>query len=228
MVALWRYPVKSMAAEPLDSVDLSWHGFAGDRRWAFIRDGVARSGFPWLTIREKPEMRHYRPSFSEPDRLDASPMLVQTPGGREFDVIDGELAAELGPGVRVIRQNVGIFDTFPLSLISTQTIKSLGSLVGSELHPQRFRPNLLIHATGDASFPEDSWVGSVLQIGGIRMRVDKRDHRCVMVNIDPSSTESNPAVLKAIARERNSYLGVYGSTVEPGRIAVGDRAVIER
>ena len=228
MVALWRYPVKSMAAEPLDSVDLSWHGFAGDRRWAFIRDGVARSGFPWLTIREKPEMRHYRPSFSEPDRLDASPMLVQTPGGREFDVIDGELAAELGPGVRVIRQNVGIFDTFPLSLISTQTIKSLGSLVGFELHPQRFRPNLLIHATGDASFPEDSWVGSVLQIGGIRMRVDKRDHRCVMVNIDPSSTESNPAVLKAIARERNSYLGVYGSTVEPGRIAVGDRAVIER
>jgi uncharacterized protein YcbX len=41
IVELWRYPVKSMAAEPLTEIDVSWHGFAGDRRWAFIRDGVA-------------------------------------------------------------------------------------------------------------------------------------------------------------------------------------------
>src|SRR5215469_10097858 len=46
VVALWRYPVKSMAAEELEAVEVSWHGLAGDRRWAFIRDGQARSGFP--------------------------------------------------------------------------------------------------------------------------------------------------------------------------------------
>ncbi|WP_222928060.1 MOSC N-terminal beta barrel domain-containing protein [Luteimonas viscosa] len=46
VVGLWRYPVKSMAAEALPEVDVSWHGFAGDRRWAFVRDGVAHSGFP--------------------------------------------------------------------------------------------------------------------------------------------------------------------------------------
>ncbi len=70
MAALWRYPVKSMEA-----VDVSWHGLAGDRRWAFIRDGLERSGFPWLTIRERPDMRHYRPSFVEPGRPDASPVV---------------------------------------------------------------------------------------------------------------------------------------------------------
>jgi uncharacterized protein YcbX len=37
VVALWRYPVKSMAAEQLDGVEVSWFGLAGDRRWAFIR-----------------------------------------------------------------------------------------------------------------------------------------------------------------------------------------------
>jgi len=120
-----------------------------------------------------------------------------------------------------------VFDTFPLSLISTQTIKALGAIVAVELDPQRFRPNLLIDVTSGEPFQEDSWVGSVLQIGGIRMRVDKRDGRCVMVNIDPASTESNPAVLKAIVHERDSRLGVYGSTVQPGRVAVGDTVVVE-
>ena len=51
VVGLWRYPVKSMAGEPLTEIEMSWHGFAGDRRWAFIRDDVTRSGFPWLTLR---------------------------------------------------------------------------------------------------------------------------------------------------------------------------------
>jgi uncharacterized protein YcbX len=61
VAALWRYPVKSMAGERVDAADVSWHGLAGDRRWAFIRDGQVRSGFPWLTIRELPELAHYRP-----------------------------------------------------------------------------------------------------------------------------------------------------------------------
>ena len=68
VVALWRYPVKSMAGEELDGAGVSWHGLAGDRRWAFIRDGQVRSGFPWLTMRERPELARYRPRFAEPGR----------------------------------------------------------------------------------------------------------------------------------------------------------------
>jgi uncharacterized protein YcbX len=228
VVGLWRYPVKSMAAESLDAVEVSWRGLEGDRRWAFIRDGVPRSGFPWLTIRERPEMRHYSPSFSDPTRPDDSATTVRTPDGRSFDVTDPGLARELGAGVRVIKQDVGVFDTFPLSLISLQSIRNLGSLTGLELSPQRFRPNLLVDAPGDSLFPEDTWVSSLISIGEFRMRVDKRDKRCVMVNIDPTSTESNPEVLKTIVRERDSRLGVYGTTVTPGRISVGDRVAIER
>ncbi len=53
VVGLWRYPVKSMAAETLTEVEVSWQGFAGDRRWAFVRGGVIQSGFPWLTLRQR-------------------------------------------------------------------------------------------------------------------------------------------------------------------------------
>jgi len=227
VAALWRYPVKSMAAEALEGVEVSWHGLAGDRRWAFIRDGMERSGFPWLTIRERPDMGQHRPSFVEPDRPDASPVAVRTPSGDVLDVLDPALAARLGDNVRVIKQDRGVFDTMPLSLITTRTIAGLGAMVGVELDILRFRPNLLVEPTGDTDFPEDAWVGSVLRIGGLRMRVDKRDQRCVMVNVDPATTERDPAILRAIGRERDACLGVYGSTVQPGRVAVGDPVLVE-
>lgn len=226
VAALWRYPVKSMAGEELQAAQVSWHGLAGDRRWAFIRAGQVRSGFPWLTIRELPELAGYRPRCTEPDRPDASPTLVRTPSGREFDVADPALAAELGPGVRVIKQDRGIFDTLPLSLLTTQTLAGLGRLVGIELAATRFRPNLLVDAVG-ADFPEDAWVGRVLRVGDLRMRVDARDQRCAIVNVDPATLRRDPVILRAIARERDALLGVYGSTVRPGLVTVGDPVELE-
>ena len=227
VTGLWRYPVKSMAAEALDEAEVSWHGLAGDRRWAFVRAGIERSDFPWLMIRERPEMRQYRAFFLEPGRPDASRTIVRTPAGDELDVIDPALAAELGDGARVIKQNRGVFDAMPLSLITTQAIAGIGALVGAELEVQRFRPNLLVDAAGDGEFPEDAWVGSVLRIGAVRMRVDQRDERCVMVNVDPASSARDPAILRAIAQEREACLGVYGTPVQPGRVALGDPVVLE-
>ena len=228
VVGLWRYPVKSMGAEALAEVDVSWHGFAGDRRWAFIRNGVVQSGFPWLTLRERGDMSHYHPSFVDSAQPDRSPTVVRTPSGALFDVTDPALAAELSPsGAQVIRQDRGIFDTFPLSLITSQTIAQLGENVGAPLEVERFRPNILVEAAHEAPFSEDSWVGCVLRIGGARMRVDKRDGRCVVITIDPVTTERNPAILRTVAHDRQGCLGVYGSTVEPGRIAVNDPVLIE-
>jgi hypothetical protein len=228
VVGLWRYPVKSMAGEALAAADVTWHGFAGDRRWAFVRDGVVQSGFPWLTLRERSDLRGYLPSFTNTERPDQSPTVVRTPTGTVFDVADPALAAELWPdGARVIRQDRGIFDTFPLSLISTRTIAGLGAIVGAPLEVARFRPNILVEPSDDAPFPEDRWVGSVLHIGGARARIDKRDGRCVVITIDPVTTQRNPEILRAVARERQGCLGVYGTTVEPGRIALDDPVFIE-
>jgi hypothetical protein len=229
VAGLWRYPVKSMAAEELDGTEVSWHGLAGDRRWAFIRDGQVRSGFPWLTIRERPEMARYRPRFAQPDRPDASTVLVRTPAAAEFDVADPALAAELGQGARVIKQDRGVFDTMPLSLLTTQALAGLSRLAGVGLAAGRFRPNLLVDASGAGvpEFPEDAWVGRVLRIGGLRMRVDKHDQRCVVPNIDPVTLDRSPVILRTIARERANRFGVYGSTVDPGRVAVGDPVELE-
>ncbi len=228
VVGLWRYPVKSMAGEALSEVEVSWHGFVGDRRWAFMREGAMQSGFPWLTLRQREDMNHYRPSFEEPDRPEKSPTIVRTPSGAILDVTDPALGAELCPrGVRIVKQFRGIFDTFPISLITTRTITQLSEHVGAQLDVQRFRPNILVETTGEAPFIEDSWVGHILRIGSMRMRVDKRDGRCVVITIDPVTTKRKPEILRAVARDRQGCLGVYGSTVEPGRIGMNDLVQIE-
>jgi uncharacterized protein YcbX len=148
--------------------------------------------------------------------------------GGEYDVVDPALAARLGDGVRVIKQNVGVFDTMPLSLITTRTVEGLERLTGRALEPERFRPNLLVQAASEDAFPEEAWIGCVVRVGGMRMRIDVRDQRCVIVNMDPHTGERDPSVLRAIAQRRRGAAGVYGSTVTPGRVAVGDAVVLER
>ena len=224
---LRRYPVKSMAAESLLSSPVSWHGLAGDRRWAFVRPGMERSGFPWLTIREKPDLWRYEPHFLDPSDVEGSKTMVKTPDGADLEVADPELARRLGEGVRVIKQYGGVFDTFPLSVLTIQSVEGLSGLVGQSLMPLRFRPNILINACESDSFPEDRWVGAVLRIGSLRCRVDVRDKRCVMVNVDPSNVGSDSDILRTIVKQRNARFGVYGSTVEPGEVLVGDPVFLE-
>jgi len=226
VAALWRYPVKSMAPEALERVQVGWHGLAGDRRWGFVRIGHEHNGFPWLTIREHPALARYQPRLVDPARPDATDVRVQTPAGLDLDVGDPALAAELG-AVRVMKLDRGAFDTLPLSLITRQTLAGLDALVGRALATQRFRPNLLIDAADRAAYPEDAWVGATLRIGSVRLRVDKRDQRCVVVNVDPATSERDPAILRAIAGERQACLGVYGSVAEPGAIAIGDPVVLD-
>lgn len=229
VAGLWRYPVKSMAAEPLREVDVSWHGLQGDRRWAFIRNDSAKNGFPWFTLRQRNDMNRFVPSFAEPANADTSKTIVRTPSGEVLDIEDPALGAALCPeGVQLIKQNRGIFDTFPLSVITTQTIAALGDLVGEELDALRFRPNILVEAKGDEPFQEDEWVGMTLSIGRLAMRVDQRDGRCVVVTIDPTTGRRNPEVLRTVASQRQRCLGVYGTTVQPARIRLNDEVRIER
>jgi len=211
-----------MAAEALDAAELSWHGLAGDRRYAFVRDGLERSGFPWLTIRERSDLGTYGAMLAEPDRPDDSPVSVRTPSGRELDVTAPALAAELGHSARVIKQDRGVFDSAPLSLISVQTVVALAGSVRRDLDVRRFRPNLVVDIYGGAPFQEDAWVGFEIAVGDVTMRVDRRDERCVIVTVDPESSERDPGVLRAIVRQRDARLGVYAATVQPGRVTVGD------
>ncbi|MEU4804021.1 MOSC N-terminal beta barrel domain-containing protein [Actinosynnema sp. NPDC023587] len=211
VAALHRYPVKSMAGEPLDRAEVAWHGLAEDRRWGFLREGRAGSGFPWLTLRQRPELVRYRP------RLTDRSVVVRTPSGVDYDVADPALAAELGGWP--LKLDGGAFDSAPVSVLTAQSVAAVGAA-----DERRFRPNVLVDAEGE--FPEDAWVGGSLSIGEAVLRVDREDRRCGVVSVDPDTGRRDPTVLRTIAEQHGMTLGVYGSVVVPGRIAVGDPVVL--
>ncbi len=226
VTGIWRYPVKSMAAEALTSGCLSWTGVAGDRRWAFIRPESGANGFPWHTIRENPAMSAYVPRLLDPGRPDKSAVQVRAPGGRAYRLTDPRLADELGAGLRLMRLDRGTFDAMPVSLITTATVAALCGAAGVPGNELRFRPNVVITATSGVPYAEDQWVGRSLHIGAATVRVDRRDTRCIVVNVDPATGVPDAPVLKIIGRHRRARAGVYGSTMRPGPIRVGDLVTI--
>ncbi|WP_228453003.1 MOSC domain-containing protein, partial [Streptomyces alkaliterrae] len=214
---IWRYPVKSLAAEALSETAVGWHGVAGDRRWAFVRPDSQSRRFPWQTIRENALMCRFRPEFDDPARPDDSKITVHAPDGQSYAVDDPALADRIGVGTRLMRVKNGVFDEMPLSLISTATVAELCRRASVPADALRFRPNLLVEPVDDRPFVEDEWVGATLRIGATELRVDQRDPRCVMINTDPVTAERDPAVLRSLA-DRNGHAGVYGTPVTPGTI----------
>ncbi len=224
---LWRYPVKSMAGEALARTDISWAGLAGDRRWAFVRPDSHDRGFPWHTIREFSPMSTYVARLAEPARPDRSGVLVRTPDSGRYDVTDPRLAAELGTGLRVMRLDRGAFDDMPVSVISHSTVSALCSLADVPGNELRFRPNIVVTLDSGAPFEEDAWVGSAVRIGAAVVRMDRRDSRCIIVNVDPVGGLPDARLLKVIGTARGACAGVYGTTVRPGLIRVGDPVIVE-
>jgi len=211
-----------MAAEALTSGRVSWTGLAGDRKWAFVRPASSHHGFPWLTIRDNPAMSGYVPTLLDPGRPDKSAVQVRAPGGRTYSLADPGLADELGAGARVMRLDRGTFDAMPVSLITTDTVSALCELAEVPGNEVRFRPNLVITPTAGAPYAEDEWVGCSLRIGETIVRIDRRDTRCIVVNVDPGTGRPDAALLKVIGRHRGACAGVYGTTVRPGLVQVGD------
>ncbi len=222
VTGLWRYPVKSMAAEALTSARVSWAGVAGDRRWAFVRPDSGANGFPWFTIRENPAMSAYVPTLLDPARPDKSAIQVRTPSGRTWDLTDPGLAGELGAELRLMRLDRGLFDAMPVSLITTPTVSALCTLAGVPEDELRFRPNIVITPVPGAPYAEDGWVGRSLDVGGACVRVDTRDSRCVIVNVDPGRGQPDADLLKIIGRHHEACAGVYGTAVRPGLVRLGD------
>src|SRR5215210_6764906 len=109
--ALYRYPVKSMAGEPLGSATLGWHGFAGDRRFAFIRVGN-QTGFPWLSASKFPQMIRYKPYSRDPNDSAGLPTHVRTPAGREVELrgeaLREEISTAYGSDVEVMQLKHGV------------------------------------------------------------------------------------------------------------------------
>ncbi len=231
--AIFRYPVKSMGGERLEAARLGWHGLDGDRRLAFRRIDD-RSGFPWLTAGELPDLVLFTPQRLEDGAEENLPTQIRTPDGREMPVFGEDLAAEVGrrygAPVQMMHLRHGIFDDACISVITSDTVREIARLAGQGADARRFRPNILIRLLQSTPFQEDEWLGSVLCFGkgddAPAITVTKRDARCSMVNLDPGSATSAPEVLKAVVRANRNNAGIYGTVTRIGQLAVGQPIIL--
>ena len=226
--AIFRYPIKSMAGERLESANIGWHGVEGDRRFAFRRL-ADRSAFPWLSASRLPELLLYQPIGRQETTGESLPTHVRTPNGREFALTDEALQKEIATrhraDVELMQFKHGIFDDAAISVIAMGTIRSIAREAGQDLDIRRFRPNLLIDTRDAEPFEEDGWVGKILEFGddgtGPAVSVTMRDKRCVMINFDPDTAEANAEIMKTVVRMNDNFAGVYGTVVRTGELRVG-------
>ena len=203
VAGLWRYPVKSLAGEPLTAAAVGPQGIAGDRvvrvrgpegvrtsrrqyrllglRAALGRDGVPRiAGYPWdspealARVKEAAGADAWLEAWERLDRFDILPLLVAT---------DGAVAA-FGRDIR------------------------------------RLRPNILI--AGVEGLDERSWPGAELHVGDVVLRIDSLRARCHMTTIDPDTLEVDPNVLRDIVRRFDGRLALNAEVVRAGTIRIGD------
>jgi len=226
--AIFRYPVKSMGGERLDSANLGWHGLDGDRRLA-LRRMDDRGAFPWLSASKLPDLVLFTPLRREDGAGGHLPTHVRTPDGEEMDVFGADLAAEIGrrhgASVQMMQLKHGIFDEASISVIALDTVSEIGQLAGVSPDMRRFRPNIVVRSVRSVPFQEDEWVGGVLSFGegsdAPAVAVTMRDERCSMLNIDPDSASRAPEMMKAVVRANQNCAGIYGTVTRIGRVAVG-------
>jgi uncharacterized protein YcbX len=226
--ALFRYPVKSMAREGLETATLGWRGIEGDRRLALRRTND-RSGFPWLSASQLPDLLLFTPHCPDDQPDEALPTYVRTPDGEQLSVFGEELAAEIGrrhgAPVQMMHLNRGIFDEAPISVIALDTVGEIGRMAEVIPDVRRFRPNVVVSLSRPVPFQEDEWVGGVLSFGegddAPAITVTMRDERCSMVNLDPETARFAPEVQRAIVRAHQNTAGIYATVTRGGRLAVG-------
>ena len=232
---IWRYPVKSLQGERLESAEITTEGIEGDRGYAIFD---LETGFG-LTGRREAQL------------LFGSARL--TDGCVEITLPDGTIAADdaalsewLGRPV-ALRNNTEVaerryqspedfehednsqweaFDgargSFRDSQAAVVSLVSTGTL--GDWDRRRFRANILLDGSG-----EDDLIGSTVALGDAELGILKGLGRCVMVTRAQPGIERDLDVLRTVHRERDHTLAVGAAVLRTGRIRVGDdlRSAVE-
>jgi uncharacterized protein len=204
VAGLWRYPVKTLAAEPLPAAAIGFDGMSGDRIIRVVGpEGVrtARRHYRLLGLRGTLSQQGHALINGYPWNSREALALVRGAAGD-----DAWLEASNAHSR---------FDVLPLLVATDGAVAAFGRDV------RRLRPNLLIGGVDGLS--ECEWPGAALHIGGVVVvRLDSLRTRCPMTTVDPDTLERNPDVLRDIGRRFSGRLALNADVARPGTIAIGD------
>jgi uncharacterized protein YcbX len=200
VAAIWRYPVKSLMAEPLQNARIEANGIPGDRAAAlFVESGHAREGKPYRG--KEHNLLHTTSDQSE---------AVRMAGERSVRVA---LRSE---------PRTHYFDAAPISLVFDRWIGEVAEALEMDLHPLRWRPNLFARSAPDFTMGEPDLLGRIIELGDVVLRVCDTIGRCVTTTYDVQTGEPDNDVLLYVAQKRNNVMGVYCEVELAGTVRAGD------
>jgi uncharacterized protein YcbX len=251
IASIYRYPVKGLSPEPLESVSLTAGSyFPGDRVFA-VENGP--SGFQPSDPQHQPKikflmlMRNEILSRLKTRYVDDTSTLVIEDGGRvvaqgDMSKDEGRLAIEtffrefmpeeLRGAPKVLEAPRGFrFTDFlrgHVSFINLASVRDLERVVGAPLDPLRFRGN--IHLEGLPAWEEFKWVGkTVVTASGVRLKITKRIQRCAATNVEPGTGLRDQQIPKTLMDAYGHMdCGIYAEVIAGGAVVPGDTLAVEQ
>ena len=248
-------PVKGLALEHRDEIELTEQGVREDRRFFLVDetgrlvDGLLAGRMVQVAAHIDPDATHLRMTFPDGEVIEddvrvGDPVITRMYGRTVLGhIVFGSWAEGLeqyaGRRLYLIRTNSpgGTREKHPATLITDGSLDLLGQhLGGVPVDGRRFR--MLIELEGGAAHEEDTWIGRRIELGETRMLISKQVARCAITTQDPDTGVRDLDTLRTIISYRglrdheNVDFGVYGEVERPGRIRLGDSVqvldVVER
>jgi uncharacterized protein YcbX len=235
LAAIYRYPLKSGAAQTLSTSLVTQQGLEHDRAWMVATPtGVYLTGrtHPQLLL-VKTELNAVGITFSTPDQ---PPLFVASASFNRLQTVQvwsDEFNAQTGVNAinawfssylaeevivvwigeqsqRRVRRfpetPISFVDGYPILVIGEGSLAELNRRAGQQFDMLRFRPNLVI---ADAEpFAEDHW--QQIRIGDVILNSARPCERCVMITLDPYTAEKDKRQepLRTLAKFRKTPDGV--------------------
>ena len=225
IAALWRYPVKSMRGEALQSLAVDEKGAIGDRYFA-LKDSDGRLGSGKTTKR----FRQIDGLLGFSAATENDVVVIRFPDGQVMRADDPSLGSILtaacGMAITVESEDQDRImhrDSAPLHLLSEASISWLrGRLPDVAIDVRRFRPNIVV-ATEATGLVEQEWLGHEIAIGeALVVRAARPTVRCVMTTLPQAELGAAPAVLRTLTELNAASLGIYAEVLQPGIARIGD------
>lgn len=242
-------PVRSLALEHPDEVDLTEVGVVEDRRFYLIDDRdrlidrTVIGELAQIAAHTDPGATRLRLAFPDGTVLDDEVRLGEAIETPVYDrtavghIVDGPwsepLSAFAGRTLRLVRcdRPGGTRAGNPASFVSDGSLAELARHAGVDaVDGRRFR--MLIDLEGAAAHEEDTWIGHRVAIGGAILAVIKPDARCVITTQDPDTGKRDLDTLRTIIGYRGlrdgkkADFGVLADVVVPGRVRLGDEVTV--
>jgi uncharacterized protein YcbX len=242
-------PVKALALEHPEEIELTEKGVAEDRRFYLVTDAgrlvdnLLAGRLVQVGAHTDPEATMLRLTFPDGRVIEdevrlAEPIVTSMYGRTAYGhLVDGPWAEALEPfagrRVRLVRVDRpgGTREKHPATIVGDGSLDLLASHLGvGSVDGRRFR--MLIELRDCGPHEEDTWIRGTIRIGEADLYISKPVPRCAITTHDPDTGARDLDTLRTIISYRglrdgeNVDFGVWGEVERPGRIRLGDAVTV--